>query len=71
MSEMRNECNELNRGTGSRRVSVRLTAKDWGDLAHFVVGDLDNMPDDDPVCKQMRRICNTIQRGVIRSENTD
>lgn len=40
--------------------SVRLSVKDWRDLTNFVNGDLVNMPEQDPVKIQMRRICDTI-----------
>lgn len=54
--------------TGSPRVGVTLTARDWRDLVNFVVGDLDNMPADDEICIQMRRICDTIETRFLTTE---
>lgn len=52
----------------SAAVSVALPAKDWQDLAHFVTGDLANMPHGDPAAKQMRQILDTIQRQLAQHE---
>jgi hypothetical protein len=46
-----------------RRVSVRLSEKDWCDLVNFVQGDLDNMPEDDEIKEQMSRILDTIRKA--------
>lgn len=53
----------------SRRFSVRFSEKDWLDLCHFLIGDIQNMDEGDPTKDQMRRIVDTIQRANSKSEN--
>lgn len=53
----------------SRRVSVRLSNKDWRDLVYFVRTDLYCMDPEDPTRAQMERILGTIRKRVDASEN--
>lgn len=49
----------------SAKRSVRLSISDWRDLTNFVQGDLVNMPEEDPVKVQIRRICDTINAATL------
>lgn len=54
-----------------RRVSVRLSEKDWSDLVHFMVGDLHNMETGCPIKAQMERICDCNRKAIVTLNPTD
>lgn len=47
-----------------KKVSVKLTEKDWSDLVQFIRGDLANMDQADEVTIQMDAICVEIIKAV-------
>jgi hypothetical protein len=50
--------------SGSARVTVQLSEKDWSDVINFIGGDLGNMPEGDEVKVQMNRVCDVIRQRI-------
>lgn len=49
-----------------KKVTVKLTEKDWSDLIHFITGDLHNMEDSE-VKDQMKRIQDEIRLAIAKA----